>query len=269
LLGAVTPRTRFAMISHVTSPTALVLPIADLVRELAGRGIDVLVDGAHAPGMVPLDIESLAAAGAAWYTGNGHKWLCAPKGAGFLWAREDRRDGLHPLVVSHGANDPRTDRSRFRLEFDWTGTVDPTAWLALPAAIRYMASLAPGGWPEVMAANHQLAVRGRDLVCEALGIEAPTPDTMLGAMAAVPLAIPVGEGEAFQRRLYEAHRIEVPIGGWPVDAALEPGELPRAALLRISAQRYNVEDDYIRLAEALKHETRPPHRPRLRAATRR
>ena len=153
VLAAVTPRTRFALISHVTSPTALILPIEELVRELAVRGIGVLVDGAHAPGMVPLAIDDLARAGMDWYTGNGHKWLCGPKGSGFLWTREERRATTHPVVTSHGANDRRTDRSRYRMEFDWTGTADPTAYLTLPAAIRFMASLAPGGWPEVMATN--------------------------------------------------------------------------------------------------------------------
>src|SRR5688572_13842916 len=167
VLAAITPRTRLAVLSQVTSPTALVLPMDRLVRELDERGIDTLVDGAHAPGMVPLVLDDLAPA---YYAGNGHKWLCAPKGAGFLWVRADRRERIHPTIVSHGANDPRTVRSRFRLEFDWVGTADPTPVLTLPAAIEWMAGLDPGGWPAVMAANHALALVARDRLAATLGV---------------------------------------------------------------------------------------------------
>jgi isopenicillin-N epimerase len=253
ILAAVTERTRLVLVSHVTSPTALIFPVEALVAELARRGIDTLVDAAHAPGMVPVDVDAL---GAAYWTGNGHKWLCGPKGTAILWVREDRRDRIHPLVVSHGANAPLAGRTRFRHEFDWVGTADPTGFLALPAAIDWMARAAPegGGWPAVMAANHALAIAGRDIVATALGIEAPAPGSMLGSMAALPLSIAGVDdddtAEAFRRALVAEDRIQVPIGGWPVRAARAEAR-PSQVLLRISAQLYNEPADYERLARVL------------------
>ncbi len=252
IVAAVTERTRLLMVSHVTSPTGLILPVAELVAEMDRRGIDTLVDAAHAPGMLPVDIAAL---GAAYWTGNGHKWVCGPKGTAVLWVREDRRDLVHPLVVSHGANEPLAGRTRFRHEFDWVGTSDPTGYLTLPAAIDWMDRCAipdGGGWPAVMAANHALALRGRDIVTDALGIEAPAPDAMLGSMAAVPLAGVPDEvaATALATALEAEDRIQVPIGPWPVRAAQRDGTTPQI-LLRISAQRYNEPADYERLADAL------------------
>jgi isopenicillin-N epimerase len=252
ILAAVTEQTRLVVVSQVTSPTAVILPVAELVAELDRRGIDTLVDGAHAPGMVAVDVGEL---GAAYWTGNGHKWLCGPKGTAVLWVREDRREAIHPLVVSHGANAPLEGRSRFRHEFDWVGTSDPTGYLTLPGAIDWMGRVAApdgGGWPAIMAANHALAIEGRDLLAAALGVEAPAPDGMLGSMAALPL--PGVEDDAAAHRLanvFETEdRIQVPIGPWPVRAARPPGVTPRI-LIRISAQRYNDAGDYDRLADAL------------------
>jgi isopenicillin-N epimerase len=252
ILAAVTPRTRLVVVSQVTSPTALIFPIEDLVRALDERGIDTLVDGAHAPGMIPLNLDRLAPA---YWTGNGHKWLCGPKGAAVLWVRGDRRARIHPLIVSHGANAPLVDRSRFRLEFDWTGTPDPTPYLSIPAAIDWMAALPGangGGWSAVMAANHALALEGRDLLAAALGIHPPAPDSMLGSMAALPLAwvADVAAGRTLARQLVVEDGIQVPIVDWPVPAARADGAKPHI-LVRISAQRYNEPADYERLAEAL------------------
>jgi isopenicillin-N epimerase len=261
-LEAVTPRTRFALVSQVTSPTALVLPVAALVRELNRRGVDTLVDGAHAPGMVPVDLDGI---GAAWWTGNGHKWLCAPKGAAILHARADKRDQLRPLAVSHGYNDTRLDRSRYRRLFDWTGTVDYSPYLSLSAAIRFVGALHPDGWPGLMADNAALARQGRDRICSALGVPPPAPDAMLGSMAAIPLPGLAPTPEAARRlhdQLFDEERIEVPIVTFPVAAALDPGAGPTAALVRISAQRYNTPDEYAALAAALAVRLLGPARPR-------
>lgn len=245
VLAAVSPRTRLALLDHVTSPTGLVWPIARLSEALAARGIDTLVDGAHAPGMLPLDISAL---GAPYYAGNCHKWLCAPKGSAFLFVRRDRQKLVRPLTISHGANSPRADRSRFHLEFDWTGTNDPTPYLCVPEALRVMGSLLPGGWPALMARNRSLTLRARQWLCDLVGVAPPAPDAMVGALAAVPL--PDGSSDApapvsrdpLQDALAERFGIEVPVIPWPA---------PPRRLLRISAQLYNVPEDYARLGEAL------------------
>lgn len=243
---ALVPGTRFALVDHVTSSTGVVLPLSRLVELLHGRGIEVLVDGAHAPGMLELGLDAL---GVAWYAGNLHKWVCAPKGAGFLHARRDVQGSLRPSVISHGANARRSDRSRFLLEFDWTGTFDPTPWLCVPTALRTVGGMVPGGWPEVRQRNHTLAVHGRDRLTAALGIPPPAPDDMIGSLAAVPLpdAAPDERPLALgllplQERLFERYGIEVPVFGWP--------RLP-ARLLRVSAQLYNRPEEYDRLAAVL------------------
>jgi isopenicillin-N epimerase len=249
-IAGVTPRTRLAMISHVTSPSGLVLPIEAIVRELDRLGVDTLVDAAHAPGMLPLDVGAL---GAAYWTGNGHKWLCGPKTAGMLVVREDRRSGVLPLVTSHGRNDPRIDRPPLWREFDWQGTLNPTAFLALPEALRVIEGLLPGGWPAHMAANHALALEARSVLNDRLALEPIAPDSMVGSMAAVRLPTSLDEDGANElaHSLASEERIEVPIVAFPVRAARGPGAPPTMNLVRVSAQRYNEAGDYERLAEAL------------------
>ncbi|MEO6349341.1 MAG: aminotransferase class V-fold PLP-dependent enzyme [Candidatus Limnocylindrales bacterium] len=262
ILAAATPRTRLAILSHVTSPTALVMPIQRIVSALSERGIDTLVDGAHAPGMLALDIESI---GAAYYTGNAHKWLCAPKGAGFLHVRRDRQAAIRPLVISHGTNSPRTGRSIFRLEFDWLGTLDSSAFLAIPAALDFMASLLPGGWPEVMQRNHDSVVAARSALLSLVPDQEVAPEEMIGSMAAVeiptdlpptPIA-PSPDGtpeqtwplDPLRDWLLETHSIEVPVYAWPHTIA--EGASARRRLMRVSGQVYNEPGDYERLAEVL------------------
>ena len=236
VVGAFTPRTRLLLLDHVTSPTAVVLPVEPMVRAARARGIFTLVDGAHAPGMVPLQLSALDADA---YTGNCHKWLCAPKGAAFLWVAPRHHAAVRPLSISHGRNATRTDRSRFHLEFDWTGTADPTAALCVPAALDFLEALLPGGLPALMAHNAALARAGRDVLASALGVQPPVPDDCLGSMASLPL--PPGDAPALHDALYDAG-FEVPVIPFP-DAP--------SRLIRHSAQAYNHLGEVEALAGAL------------------
>jgi isopenicillin-N epimerase len=246
VLGALGERTRLLLVDHVTSPTGLVLPVEAIVRAAEARGIPVLVDGAHAPGMLALDLEALDPT---YYTGNLHKWVCAPKGAGFLYARRSAQAGLHPVVVSHGLSSPRTDRSRYLLEFDWIGTTDPTAILSVPTAIDFVSQLSPDGLEGVVRDNRVLALEARALLAERLGLALPCPDSMIGSLASVPLpsspgAAPTSSlyGDPLQEALLDRYGIEVPIIPWPCHPH---------RLVRVSAQRYNRIGDYEKLAVAL------------------
>ncbi|MCC5629671.1 aminotransferase class V-fold PLP-dependent enzyme [Nostoc sphaeroides] len=242
VIERVSPKTRLALLDHVTSQTGLIFPIQELVRELQQRGVDTLVDGAHAPGMISLDLREI---GATYYTGNCHKWLCAPKGTAFLYVRRDKQLEIRPLTISHGTNSPRTDKSRFQLEFDWTGTDDPTAYMSVPEAIAFMGSLLPGGWTELRQQNHQLVLQGRRLLCEALEVQPPCPEEMIGSMAVVPLPA-ILENRDFMSihdELFDKFGIQVQVMPWQ--------EKPRL-LVRISAQIYNTLEQYEYLARVLK-----------------
>ena len=251
VIKCISPQTKLALLDHVVSQTGLIFPIKQLVNKLAQRGIDVLVDGSHAPGMIALNLDEI---GAAYYTGNCHKWLCAPKGAGFLYVRRDKQDAIRPTTISHGANSPRTDKSRFQLEFDWMGTVDPSAYLCVPVAIDFMGSLLEGGWPELIAKNHALALAGRQILLDKLDLPQSCPDEMVGSMAVIQLrdaefdAVGKSGIAPLQEALWEIFKIEVPVIPWP-DANQQ--------LLRISAQFYNTLSQYEYLAKALVELTSP------------
>ena len=247
ILSRAGPRTRLALIDHVTSPTALVLPIEKLVPELESAGVACLVDGAHGPGMLPLHLDAV---GASYYTGNFHKWVSAPKASGFLHVRRDRQDEIHPVNTSHGANSLRSDRSQFLLEFDWEGTEDPSALLSVPRALEFLGSLHPEGWDGVMGHNRRLARRGRDFLCRTFDIEPPCPDSMLGSMAAFPLrelpgGTPTGQEllpDPLQLALREDCSIEIPVFHQAANGR---------RLIRLSAHLYNHESEMVRLADAL------------------
>jgi isopenicillin-N epimerase len=249
VMERVSSRTRLALLDHVTSQTALILPIQELVSQLSARGVETLVDGAHAPGMVPLNLHEI---GATYYTGNCHKWVCAPKGAAFLYVRREQQSAIRPLTISHGANSRRTDKSRFQLEFDWTGTDDPTPYLCIPEALRFLGSLLPGGWSELMQKNRSLALLARQLLCKTLAVSPPCPDQMIGSMASVPLPEELAvyeqteqlrEWPLLQEILFQHFNIEVPVIPWSTSFR---------QMVRVSAQLYNIPEHYEYLARTLK-----------------
>lgn len=248
ILAKITSRTRLLLIDHVTSQTGVIMPLERILPEFKKRRIDTLIDGAHAPGMIPLNLENLEPT---YYTGNCHKWICAPKGAGFLYVQKDRQQKIRPLSISHGANSPRKDRSRFLIEFGWTGTWDPSAVLSVPEAIRYVGSLLPGGgWNSIMRRNRDLTVTARKLLCQKLRISAPCPDRFIGSLASLPLPDAASSEpsksplylDPLQDELMARGRIEVPVIPWPY---------PPKRLVRISAQLYNSLPQYELLGKQL------------------
>ena len=231
----VTPRTKMIFLSHISSPTALTLPIREICRRAREAGIPTLIDGAHAPGQLELDLESI---GADYYTGNCHKWLCAPKGAAFLHARRDRQGALEPLVVGWGWESESPGESRFQDLFAWTGTDDPSAVLSVPTAISFQEE---HDWPAVREACHALLASAERRISQLTGLPALSASDggWWSQMRAIPL--PPGDAAALQTALWQDYRVEVPIIAWQ-----------GRRLLRVSVQAYNAEEDIDRLVEGLR-----------------
>lgn len=237
--GAMTDRTRIAVIDQVTSATALVFPIERIADLCRARGVELLVDAAHVPGMLPAHVESI---GCTYWTGNLHKWCCAPKGTAVLWVAPERRAAVKPAIVSHYLDEG------FAGEFDWQGTRDMAAWMTAGAAIDFMGEL---GWDLVREHNHRMAAWAQRMLCERWEVDpiSPFDGTMLGSMCTVPVPAEIrarfARWEDFQEALYRDYRIEVPVidfgGRWHV---------------RPSAQVYNRADQYELLAQAVLEEAR-------------
>ncbi|KRE20853.1 hypothetical protein ASE66_08475 [Bosea sp. Root483D1] len=226
--AALSERTRIAVLDHVTSASALVMPIARLVALCRAAGVPVLVDGAHAPALVDLDVRALDAD---WYVGNCHKWLMAPKGCAFLWTRPEHQAAIHPLTISHGFGRGYIE------EFDWTGTRDPSAFLAVEAALAFHETL---GGAALRARNNALAEGGADILATALGTEIGAGSALSAAMRLVRLPVP---GPASPDRALAARRqLEIRGCDAPVSA------IGDGLWLRLSAQAYNEEADYEQLA---------------------
>jgi isopenicillin-N epimerase len=225
--AGVGPLTRVLFISHHTSSTALTLPVEELCRRARERGIRTVVDGAHVPGHLPLD---LAALGADYYAGNCHKWLCAPKGAGFLHVRRELQRDVHPLMISWGH---KGDDPSFTTRHEEQGTRDPSAYLAVPAAIDWQRA---HEWDKVRDRCHELARRARN----ELGLEQIAPDSPDFYRQMISLRLPDDAPPDLQERLYADYRIEIPIS-----------EHGNGRLIRASFQGYNDEGDLDRLRAAL------------------
>ncbi len=249
IVDAVTPNTRLALLDHITAFTAIELPVATLIDALKERGVQTLIDGAHAPGVLDLDLDALDPT---YYVGNAHKWLCAPRGAAFLRVTDDHLATTRPLAISHGASRDTDQRSRFHLEFDWTGTADRTPWLCIPELLQFLPSLVPGGWPTIYQRNHDLAIDARQRLLDLLDAEPLCPDSMIGSAVAVdlpitdrPLPSPPHDPDPLQQRLSHHHGIIVPIF-----CPLEP----KRRLLRVSTHLYNRPHHIDQLLDALDQE---------------
>jgi isopenicillin-N epimerase len=234
------PRTRLLVLDHVTSPTALIFPVEQICAACAARGIEVLIDGAHGPGMLDLNVP---ATGATYYAGNLHKWCCCPKGSGFLWVHPDRQADVHPLIISHFLDES------FVKEFGWQGTRDVSSWLTIPTALQFMASL---GWREIRQHNHALATWAHAMLADQLGLPtlSPRDGRLLGSMASLPLPHPLrdmseAQAAAMQQRLYDEFHLEMPLMLWA-------GKY----YLRVCAQVYNTADQYGCVVDALRELTR-------------
>ncbi len=233
LSSALSDHTRLVVIDHITSPTALIFPVVDIVEDCKQRGVDVLIDSAHGPGMFDVSPAEL---GAAYYVGNLHKWVCAPTGSALLWVHPDKQEGIHPLTISNFYGEG------FPEEFRWQGTRGIESWLCIPDAIEFGNQW---GWDRIRRHNHDLAVWVQQLLCQRWNADSLSPldGSLLGSMVSIPLpqqAKSFSESEIFQVRLYDEFRIEVPIFPWQDHWLIRP-----------CCQIYNQPEEYERLANAV------------------
>ncbi len=233
----VTSRTRVIFLSQVTSPTAIIFPVREIIQRARAAGIITIIDGAHVAGQLPLQLDSL---GADFYGGNLHKWLCAPKGAGFLYARPEVQDLLKPLVVSWGYESETPGSSTFIDHHEWWGTRDVAAFLSVPAAIEFQEK---HDWDAVRIACHQLARDAQARICDLTGLIPlhSRSDIWFAQMAAAPLPADTDLID-LKIRLYDEYRVEIPLTAWK-----------DRKLIRVSVQGYNTQEDVDVLLDALSH----------------
>jgi isopenicillin-N epimerase len=232
IAGAITSRTRVAVVDHITSETALIFPLNAIADACRSRGVAVLVDGAHAPGVLPLDVPAL---GVDWYVANLHKWAHAPRSSGFLWAHPSRQAALHPAVISWGLD------QGFTAEFDWVGTRDPSPWLAAPQGLRFLNDL---GYADVRAYNHDLAWTAATLLCDRWGTTLGVRRDDIGAMVTLPLPARLGSTPADAAQLRDGLLFD----DW-IEVQVHSGH--GRLWTRVSAQIYNDRADLERLGDAV------------------
>jgi isopenicillin-N epimerase len=238
VLESIPDRTRLLVIDEISSPTAIRFPVERITRECADRGIEVIIDGAHAPGMVAVDVSRLESLGMLAWTGNLHKWAYVPKSCAALFVHESKRDSVHPVIISHFLD------GGFKREFEWQGTIDFTPWLTVPAALAFMETTF--GFDRLLEHNHQLATWAQAHLCRTWDVEPLTPldGSLLGAMAAMTLPRRIQQHfdnpMVLQHTLYDSHRVETPVHAWGDDW-----------LIRVSAQAYNRPEQYERLGRAI------------------
>jgi isopenicillin-N epimerase len=242
ILSRVTDKTKLCIVDHITSPTAFIFPVKKIVEALKKRGVETFVDGAHAPGQIDINVESI---GAAYYTANHHKWLCAPVSSGFLYVRPDMQGGIHPLVSSYTAG----ESNDFSMRFLWQGTRNPSARILTGEAITYMEGLLSGGWNEIRDRNHNLAVKARDLLCAELNIAAPCQNDLFGSMFTIPLKdINIIDPESEVNPAIQIYNYTQQRFGFGMYIQPFEGQY----LLRCSCHLYNSIGDYKKVAEAIK-----------------
>ncbi|MBA3648923.1 MAG: aminotransferase class V-fold PLP-dependent enzyme [Chitinophagales bacterium] len=246
ILSKVTSKTRLLMIDHITSATGIIFPVQRIVSLLKEKGIDCLIDGAHAPGHLNLNIKDI---GAAYYTGNCHKWICSPKGAAFLYVDKEKKHLIHPMVVSHLYDQPIEKERLWSSHFFWPGTNDYSAYLCVKDAIEYLDTLFPGGWQELKNYNRNLCLNARAIIAEKIQTELPAPENMIANLSTLyigktnPSSYGFNYLHPLQEDLWNKYKIEVPVFVWS-------RKDPRL-WVRISAQCYNSVEQYKYLGEAL------------------
>jgi isopenicillin-N epimerase len=246
IISAMSEKTKVVMVSHITSASALVMPVKEIVAAAKQRGVLTFLDGAHTPGQIDLDIGELDPT---WYAASCHKWLACPKGTGFVYTSPNQQGDFKPMVLSCRVHEQRPERSPYLCDFDYTGTNDYTGNLVIPVSIQHMGAQLPGGWNELRTRNRALILEGAKTVCDSIGIDQNVPDSMIASMVSIPLPGKCEPssllGEGLWDRLYLNHGLQVPV--WDL-----PGVCGR--MMRISAQLFNTIEDYERLGEALSAE---------------
>lgn len=245
ITNSITPKTRLALIDHITSIPGIIFPVKELTEILHSKNIDVLIDGAHAPGMVDLNIKDI---NPEFYTGNCHKWLCTPKGSAFLYVKKEKQDMIHPLVTSRSTNNDSVNK--FQLEFSWQGTDDVTPFLCIPTAIKFLDSLHKDGIKGLIKRNHNLAFEAGKMICNEFDLELPYPENMTGTLYGIPFFkdkqvnyFITNNRSKLQDILYYEYNIEVIVTYW---------DKPPDRILRIAAQAYNSIEQYKYLIKSIK-----------------